>query len=96
MNRRERSRGVDRWWTVSSLIVFRYRVRSQEGEVKALLSHQQTARTIKFGDRPSSAGNYRSMAKPNSANEPGPGRERNGSYEILLCFLFAYDGTRSK
>jgi hypothetical protein len=48
--------------------------RNSDGEIKALLSNQQSVRTVKFGGRPSSAGNFRSMAKPNSANEPGPGQ----------------------
>jgi hypothetical protein len=46
----------------------------QDGEIKALLSNQTSVKTVKFGGRPSSAGNYRSMAKPNSQNEPGPGQ----------------------
>ena len=48
--------------------------RNADGEIKALLSNQTSVRTIRFGARPSSAGNFRSMAKPNSRNEPGPGQ----------------------
>lgn len=53
--------------------VTRIVVPAQDGEIKALLSTQQSVRTVKFGGRPSSA-NSRSMAKPNSAKEPGPGQ----------------------
>jgi len=48
--------------------------RNVDGEIKALLSNQISVKTVKFGGRPSSAGAYRSMAKPNSHNEPGPGQ----------------------
>lgn len=48
--------------------------RNADGEIKALLSNQHSVRTVKFGGRPSSATNARSMAKPNSENEPGPGQ----------------------
>jgi hypothetical protein len=67
--------------------------RNSDGEVKALLSNQISTRSIKFGARPSSASNYRSMAKPNSENEPGPGqyidplkegRNANGEVKAVL------------
>jgi len=47
--------------------------RNAEGEYKATLSNQQSVRTVKFGGRPASA-NFRSMAKPGSDKEPGPGQ----------------------
>jgi len=49
---------------------------------------------VKFGARPSSASNARSMAKPNSANEPGPGQyidpmkeSRTETGEVIYLFL---------
>jgi len=72
--------------------------RNSDGEIKALLSNQQSVRTVKFGGRPSSA-NSRSMAKPNSAKEPGPGqyidpmKEGRGDNGEVRAILSTQKGT---